>query len=208
MNFAKLFGKKGGDKKAPKQDKVQQTQLDLEEKIKQQELKIENIEKKANNLQEQAKAKLRAGDKGGAKRLLAQKKKYVEQMKQIEGAMAMMEEQRMMLENAQNTVDIVTTIKNTNQVVKGATKGVSVEDLEDLRGEMEDMKATQDELNDFFKDYAAQNNEDVEEELDKLEEEMAKEDVGAMPVSNKENLGPMPAEKVNDEADLNAFLAV
>ena len=129
-------------------------------------------------------------------------------MKQIEGAMAMMEEQSMMLENAQNTVDIVTTIKNTNQVVKEATKGVSVEDLEDLRGEMEDMKATQDELNDFFKDYAAQNNEDVEEELDKLEEEMAKEDVGAMPVSNKENLGPMPAEKVNDEADLNAFLAV
>ena len=200
MNFAKLFGKKG-DKKAPKQDKVQQTQLDLDEKIKQQELKLDNIDKKVNNLQEQAKAKLRAGDKGGAKRLLAQKKKYVEQMKQIEGAIVMMEEQRMMLETAQNTVDIVNTIKNTNQVVKEATKGVSVEDLEDLRGEMEDMKATQDELNDFFKDYAEQNNEDVEEE-------MAKEDVGAMPVSNKENLGPMPAEKVNDEADLNAFLAV
>ena len=208
MNFAKLFGKKGGDKKAPKQDKVQQTQLDLEEKIKQQELKLENIDKKVNNLQEQAKAKLRAGDKGGAKRLLAQKKKYVEQMKQIEGAMAMMEEQRMMLENAQNTVDIVTTIKNTNQVVKGATKGVSVEDLEDLRGEMEDMKATQDELNDFFKDYADQDQEDVEEELGQLEEEMAKEATNVLPSINKENLGPMPAEKNKEEEDLSNFLAV
>ncbi len=38
---------------------------------------------------------------------------------------------------------------------------------------------------------------------------MAKEDAGAMPVQNKENLGPLPAEKVNnkEEEDLNAFLA-
>ena len=208
MNFGKLFGKKDAGKKAPKPDKNEQTQLMLDQKIKEQELRLNNLETRTNALQDEAKAKLKQGDKAGAKRILAKKKKLVEQMKQIEGAMAMMEEQKMMLENAQNTVDIVTTIKNTNQVVKEATKGVSVEDLEDLRGEMEDMKATQDELNDFFKDYAAQNNEDVEEELDKLEEEMAKEDVGAMPVSNKENLGPMPAEKVNDEADLNAFLAV
>ena len=50
---------------------------------------------------------------------------------------------------------------------------------------------------------------DVNEELDKFEEEMAKEDFGVIPVSNKENLGPLPAEKVNnnEEADLNAFLS-
>ncbi len=43
----------------------------------------------------------------------------------------------------------------------------------------------------------------------KFEEEMAKEDFGVIPVSNKENLGPLPAEKVNnnEEADLNAFLS-
>ena len=43
--------------------------------------------------------------------------------------------------------------------------------------------------------------------ITKLEEEMANEEVGAMPVSNKENLAPVPAEKNKDENDLNAFLA-
>ena len=67
MNFSKLFGKKGGDKKAPKQDKNEQTQLMLDQKIKEQELRISNIETRTNALQEEAKAKLKAGDKAGAK---------------------------------------------------------------------------------------------------------------------------------------------
>ena len=75
MNFSKLFGKKGGDKKAPKQDKNEQTQLMLDQKIKEQELRLNNIETKTNALQEEAKAKLKAGDKAGAKRILTKKKK-------------------------------------------------------------------------------------------------------------------------------------
>ena len=121
--------------------------------------------------------------------------------------MAMMEEQKFMLENASTTKDIVDAIKQGNAAVKDATKGMSVEDLDNIKGEMEDLKANQDELNDFFKEYGEQDQEGVDEELDELEKEMANEDVGAMPVSNKENLGPVPAEKDKEEADLNAFLA-
>ena len=179
----------------------------LQKKIDEQELKIENIETKTNAMQNEAKAKLKAGDKAGAKRILAKKKKYVEQIKQLEGAMAMMEEQKFMLENASTTKDIVDAIKQGNAAVKDATKGMSVEDLDNRKGEMEDLKANQDELNDFFKEYGEQDQEGVDEELDKLEKEMANEDVGAMPVSNKENLGPVPAEKDKEEADLNTFLA-
>ena len=121
--------------------------------------------------------------------------------------MAMMEEQKFMLENADQTKDIVSAIKQGNAAVKEASQGMSVEDLENIKSDMEDLKANQDELNDFFKEYGEQDQEDVDEELDKLEEEMANEDVGAMPVSNKENLGPVPAEKNKEEDDLNAFLA-
>ena len=170
-------------------------------------MKIKNIEIKTNALQNEAKAKLKAGDKGGAKRILAKKKKYVEQIKQLEGAMAMMEEQKFMLENVSHTKDVVNAIKQGNAAVKEASKGMSVEDLDTIKGEMEDLKANQDELNDFFKEYGEQDQEGVDEELDELEKEMANEDVGAMPVSNKENLGPVPAEKDKEEADLNAFLA-
>ena len=207
MNFAKLFGKKDAKKQPQGGDKAQQTADMLQKKIDEQELKIENIETKTNAMQNEAKAKLKAGDKAGAKRILAKKKKYVEQIKQLEGAMAMMEEQKFMLENAPTTKDIVDAIKQGNAAVKDATKGMSVEDLDNIKGEMEDLKANQDELNDFFKEYGEQDQEGVDEELDELEKEMANEDVGAMPVSNKENLGPVPAEKDKEEADLNAFLA-
>ena len=179
----------------------------LQKKIDEQELKIKNIETKTNAMQNEAKAKLKAGDKAGAKRILAKKKKYVEQIKQLEGAMAMMEEQKFMLENASHTKDVVNAIKQGNAAVKEASQGMSVEDLDTIKGEMEDLKANQDELNDFFKEYGEQDQEGVDEELDELEKEMANEDVGAMPVSNKENLAPVPAEKNKEEDDLNAFLA-
>ena len=207
MDYAKLFGKKGGKKQPQGGNKAQQTADMLQKKIDEQELKIKNIETKTNAMQNEAKAKLKAGDKAGAKRILAKKKKYVEQIKQLEGAMAMMEEQKFMLENVAQTKDVVNAIKQGNAAVKEASKGMSVEDLDTIKGEMEDLKANQDELNDFFKEYGEQDQEGVDEELDKLEEEMANEDVGAMPVSNKENLGPVPAEKDKEEADLNAFLA-
>ena len=207
MDFSKLFGKKGkGDK--PKQDKNEATTLMLDQKIQEQELKLNNLETKTNALQDEAKAKLRAGDKNGAKRILAKKKKYVEQMKTIEGAISMMEEQKMMLDSTLQMKDVMSAIKTGNQAIKEATKGMNVEDLEQMKEDMENIKADQEELNDFFKDYNTENMEDVDEELDKLEEEMAKEDAGAMPVSNKENLGPVPAEKNNEEADLDQYLAV
>ena len=208
MNFGKLFGKKDAGKKPPKQDKNEQTQLMLDQKIKEQELRINNLETRTNALQEEAKAKLKAGDKAGAKRILAKKKKLVEQIKQIEGAMAMMEEQKMMLDNTLQMKDVMSAIKTGNEAVKEASKGMSVEDLEDMKEQMDEVKADQEELNNFFKDYADENQEDVDEELEQLEQQMAEEDTGALPMANKEQLNQVAAQKNNEEEDLNNFLAV
>ena len=48
MNFGQLFGKKGASKKPPKQDKNEQTTLMLDQKIQEQELRLNNLETKAN----------------------------------------------------------------------------------------------------------------------------------------------------------------
>ena len=210
MNFGKLFGKKDGGKKAPKQDKNEQTQLMLDQKIKEQELRLQNLETKTNALQEEAKAKLKAGDKNGAKRILAKKKKLVEQIKQVEGAMAMMEEQKLMLDNTLQMKDVMSAIKQGNQAVKEASKGMSVEDLEDMKDQMDEVKADQEELNNFFKDYATENMEDVDEELEGLEEEIAKEETGGLAMANKEQINPVENQKVSnkEEDDLSNFLAV
>ena len=154
MNFGQLFGKKDAGKKAPKQDKNEQTQLMLDQKIKEQELRLNNIETRTNALQEEAKAKLKAGDKSGAKRILAKKKKLVDQMKQIEGAIAMMEEQKFMLSNVNVTKDIMNTIKTGNKVLQEANKGMSVDDIEDIKAEMDELKAGQEEIGDFFKEQS------------------------------------------------------
>jgi len=196
MNFGKLFGKKDATKKAPKPDKNEQIQLMLDQKIKEQELRLNNLETRTNHLQNEAKAKLKAGDKNGAKKILAKKKKLVEQMKQIEGAMAMMEEQKIMLDNTLQLKEIMFVIKEGNNAIINAQKGMNVEVLEDMKEQMDEIKQDQEEMNNFFKTYADENAEDVEEEFAKLEEDIAKESSGAVPMSNKEVLNPINTQKV------------
>ena len=95
--FQKLFGgdKKGKDKPKESGGKIEETLQMLDKKIADMELLLKNLDVRQKNLQEEAKQKLKDGDKAGAKRLLAKKKKLLEQLKQTEGAMAMMEEQRL-----------------------------------------------------------------------------------------------------------------
>ena len=174
--ISKLFGKK---KKNPAEnkDKALQTIQNLDQQIKDLELKIDHYDKQAQNLTNEAKAKLKAGDKAGAKKLLTKKKRFVEQIKQLEGAQNMMEEQRMMLETQDSMKTIFETVSSTNQTIKEIGKGVSVEEIEKAREDMEEMKDAQKEMGDFFAEYADAGNEEVDEELDQLEAEVAKEEV-------------------------------
>ena len=206
--ISKLFGKK---KKNPAEnkDKALQTIQNLDQQLKDLELKIDHYDKQAQNLTNEAKAKLKAGDKAGAKKLLTKKKRFVEQIKQLEGAQNMMEEQKMMLESQDSMKKIFETVSSTNQAIKEMGKGVSVEEIEKAREEMDEIKDAQKEMGDFFAEYAEEGNEDVEEELDQLEAEMAKETVN-LPDANKE---AVPEESVakednkKEEDALGDFLA-
>ena len=208
MNFSKLFGKKdkGGDK--AKSYNAEKIELMLDEVIEDLELIIGNLDTKTSALQEEAKTKLTEGDKAGAKRILVKKKKLVKQIKQSESTLAMMEEQKMMLESKSRIIDVFPAINKKYQAVYEATKRISVEDLQQMKEDLDKVKAGQKELNDFFNDYEDQDQEGVDEELEQLEKDMAKEEAGAMPISNKENFGPVLTEKNNEETDLNSFLAI
>ena len=206
--ISKLFGKK---KKNPAEnkDKALQTIQNLDQQLKDLELKIDHYDKQAQNLTNEAKAKLKAGDKAGAKKLLTKKKRFVEQIKQLEGAQNMMEEQRMMLETQDSMKTIFETVSSTNQTIKEIGKGVSVEEIEKAREDMEEMKDAQKEMGDFFAEYADAGNEEVDEELNQLEAEMAKEEVN-LPDANKEKVIQEPAAKEDikkEEDALGDFLA-
>merc|ERR1712096_211159 len=101
-----LFGKKKPKKDENTQEKAMAAISDLSTKINDLEEKIKFIEAKKNGLNETAKAKLKSGDKNGARQALAKKKKYDENIKQYDGAIMMMEEQKMMLENAESMKSI------------------------------------------------------------------------------------------------------
>lgn len=179
--IAGLFGKKKENKPNDTKQKAQEAIGDLSNKINDLEEKIRNIENKKNGLNEQAKTKLKAGDKNGARQALAKKKKYDEQIKQFDGAIMMMEEQKMMLENADSMKAIFESVKKANEAIVDSQKGMSIEDLEKLRDQMEDMKDTQKEMTQFFESYATTEDEDVENELEELAGKIEEEETGKLP---------------------------
>ena len=201
-----LFGKK---KKNPAEnkDKALQTIQNLDQQLKDLELKIDHYDKQAQNLTNEAKAKLKAGDKAGAKKLLTKKKRFVEQIKQLEGAQNMMEEQKMMLENQYSMKQIFETVSSTNQAIKEMGKGVSVEEIEKAREEMKEIKDAQKDMGDFFAEYAEAGNEEVDEELDQLEAEMAKEEVNLPDAIKEEVYSITYCEYQKEEDALGDFFA-
>jgi hypothetical protein len=132
-----LFGKKKQEKKVDNSQKAMETMEQLGHKINELEEKIQFLETKKNNQNEVAKQKLKAGDKIGAKQALAKKKKFDEQIKQYDGAIMLMEEQKMMLENAASLKGVFDTVKNAGAVLKDATQGFTIDDLDKIRDEID-----------------------------------------------------------------------
>ena len=132
-----LFGSKKKDNKEEVKKKSLETIQNLKTKIGEMEEKINFLETKKNNQNEVAKEKLKKGDKNGAKKALSNKKKFDEQIKLHDGALMMMEEQQMMLQNAESLKDVFKTVSEANSVIKDATTGMKVEDLDKIKDDME-----------------------------------------------------------------------
>ena len=122
----------------------------------------------------------------------------------------MLEQQKMILEQSETMKNVVDKLKQANTVLKEATKGMSVDDLDKLKDDMEDIKSNQDEISTFFKDYSVVDNEELDEELNKLEGEMMDEgfaEAGKNPVPKQKEEVKNNVNKVkNDEQALEDFL--
>ncbi len=133
-----LFGGKKKEEKEPDmKEKAMATMNKLGQSMNDMEEKIQFLENKKNAETERAKQKLKAGDKGGAKQALSKKKKYDEQIKQYDGAIMMMQEQQMMLESMETLRDVFSTVNLANQTLKDAQKGLSIDDINDIKDDLE-----------------------------------------------------------------------
>ena len=172
-----LFGNKSDNKHSTQKDNTMNTLNRLTQSMNDMEEKIQFLENKKNVETQKARQKLDSGDKNAAKQALMKRKKYDEQIKQYDGAIMMMQEQQMMIEQMETLREVFSTVNIANQTLKEAQKGLTIDDINDIKDDMEDIKANMDDLKDVFAEYSVRENPDLDNELDKLANEMLQKDL-------------------------------
>ena len=202
------MGSSGSKKKKEEKEKKEQeankkcleSKAILEEKIKKTEEMANQKFKEAQNLKEEARKKLKKGDKDGARRCLAKKKKLEQLAETLNNQLMMMDDQLIALENAVNYGQIISTLKNTNNVL--SQNKLTVEELEGESDKITKMKDKTHELNKVINDHIneGEDDEEIMDELEKYEKELTGE--VDLPSANKEEL-KKDENNINIEDEIN-----
>ena len=178
-----------------------ETKAMLEEKIKQSEELATKKFQEIKKLEEEARIKVREGDKTAAKRILVKKKRLQQMVDTLNNQLQMMDDQVINLENAIYFGAIMSTIKNTNQILND--NKVTLDEIQEESEQINDLKNQNVEFNQKIEDL---NNENVDE--DELDDELKKcenelEDEIKLPSANKETLKGKEKEKnLDDEINM------
>ena len=101
---------------------------------------IKSINIKIDGLQEEAKAKLRVGDKVEAKRLLIKKKKFIDYSKKIKEFVDKIEEERMLLSEAKLMSPLTNLIDQTNKQLNEDINQIKNDDFLDIKEGLNEIK--------------------------------------------------------------------
>ena len=113
---------------------------------------------------------------------------YKEQIKSAEGQLEMIETQINQIETAQSQKDVMTVLQEGNAVLKKLQEEVNVDKFQQISDDMEDIKAKNDEITEFFKERGIDEEEAVNDEFDKLFASVQAEAGADLPAANKEVL--------------------
>ena len=111
-----------------------------DDKIKNCNSIIKSINIKIDGLQEEAKAKLRVGDKVEAKRLLIKRKKLIDYSKKIKEFVDKIEEERMLLSEAKLTSPLTNLIGQTNKQLNEDINQIKNDDFLDIKEGLNEKK--------------------------------------------------------------------
>ena len=180
--------------------KCLETKALLEEKLKKMGELYDAKFKEAKELENEARKKLKSGDKVGAKRCLVKKKKLLQITENLNNQMMMMDDQLIALDNAVNFGAIMATIKNANNTLKN--NQVTVEELQEEGEKIQENKDNIGELNKVMEDqYNEYDEDDLADELEKCANELKEE--AKLPSANKEDLNDNGKIKdLDDELNL------
>ena len=148
----------------------------INEKINQQEKKINEIDNIITDLGIKAKENLKRGKRDYVKRLLSKKRKLVKQIRNIENAVAILENHKLLIENALLKKDVIEIIKKGNDIMKDIYKDNNINKIEYIKNEVEEIKDEINEIDEIFEE----NNEDaeiIEDEIKQMESDIVNEEL-------------------------------
>ena len=149
---------------------------------------IKRLENDANLKKQKAKEALQAKNKDRARLNLRMEKMYREQIKTADGQLEMIENQINQIETAQSQKDVMTVLQEGNAVLKKLQEEVNVDKFKEISDDMEEIKAQNDEITEFFKERGIDEEEAVNDELDKLIASVQQEAGADLPRANEEKL--------------------
>ena len=182
-----LFSKK---KESPKVVLKTDEQAILKCKLCRDDIKkyIKKLEKDSEVKKQKAKEALQSKNRERARMNLRMEKMYKEQIKTAYGQLQMIETQITQIESAQSQKDVMTVLQEGNAILKKLQEEVNVDKFREISDDMEEIKEKNDEISEFFKERKIDEEESVNEELDKLIASVQSEAGIDLPAANKENL--------------------
>lgn len=202
-----FFRKKNSEQKERKEENKENIQLDnIKDKIKEHENKIKELNMIINELQQKAKDKIKDGNKESAKRLLSKKRKYLGQIKLVKDAVSILDNQKMLIENTMIKKDVIDTIKMGNSIIKEISKEININEIEEIREDVEKLKDEEEEMKEIFQ-MDPEEIESINDEVNQLEAEIVNEEFSQVKDSknNKNDLNTKEKLK-KEEENLIKFL--
>lgn len=187
-------------------DAVSITQ-DLKEDVKKFEARRGFLDKKAKNELLKAKALNKQGEKGNALLHLKKKKLYDAEIKKLDSGILTLEEQIIGLESGAVTKSLLDAQTKAKNALAKMMKGINIDRLDALQGEIVDQQADLEELNLMLTENGLQDMDDDEllEELEQFDlDEFENDLVDGLPTTPTElrELEGLNDEKELEEAEL------
>ncbi|XP_029436479.1 charged multivesicular body protein 4a [Rhinatrema bivittatum] len=190
--FGRLFGKgKNGKGKAPTpQEAIQKLQETEAILVKKQEFLEQKIQQEVNTAKKHGTKNKRA-----ALQALKRKKRYEQQLNQIDGTLSTIEFQRESLENATTNTEVLKTMSEAARALKEAHQHMDIGKVDDLMAEITEQQEIAQEISDAISRPFGDDidEDDLLAELEELEQEEVESELLNV---GDEDLPGVPASKV------------
>lgn len=190
--FAKIFGSKNNSGKAPTPQEAIQKLLEIEELLRKRQ---EVLEKKIDDELQIAKTN-GVKNKRIALQALKRKKRYEQQLNQIDGTLTTLEYQRESLENANTNTEVLKTMGMAAKAFKSAHLELDVDKVQDLKDDIAEQQEIANEISNVISSPigldAQIDDDELLQELEELEQENLDDQLLNIPPAATDTLPSVP----------------